>query len=66
MAELCDVARLNNRRWNAGCGLSYLVNLLHVVFIRPFLFTGPRTGSGPVWFLAEGLSKPSFSFLWSS
>jgi len=27
MAELCDVARLNNRRWNARCGLSYLVNL---------------------------------------
>jgi len=23
MAELCDVARLNNRRWNAGCGLSW-------------------------------------------
>jgi len=27
MAELCDMARLNGRRWNAGCGLSYLVNL---------------------------------------
>jgi len=27
MAELCNVARLDNRWWSAGCGLPYLVNL---------------------------------------
>ena len=26
MAELCNVARLDDRWWCAGCGLSYLVN----------------------------------------